>query len=267
MDSQSPQSDLAVRVRTALMLGVPALILLLVGGKVLVCVALLVYAASNVELYKVLHREHGGRALRAFALSLLLPVGYLADGDAGFQLAVGACTLFAFIAVVLETRTTPPTYETLFGPAVGLLLGGVIGSTIYIVADRASYSHEVLWLVLCVVASDVGAYFGGRHFGGSKLAIELSPKKTVSGAICGLAACAAVGVLGAELLATGFGAWWALYVSLIIGACSQVGDLAGSLVKRVYGVKDFGSLLPGHGGVLDRVVALMFAAQAYLIVR
>jgi len=118
------------------------------------------------------------------------------------------------------------------------------------------------WLVLYVIAvtwsTDTGAYLVGMRFGRTKLAPRLSPKKTVEGGLGGLAA--------ATLMSLAWGTWiglpwWhCLVLGPVLGALGQVGDLCESALKRDLGIKDFGALLPGHGGILDRFDSLLFTA-------
>jgi len=126
--------------------------------------------------------------------------------------------------------------------------------------------ETVIWIVACTWATDIGAYFVGASVGGAKLAPRISPSKTWSGLIGGMACAAAVSAsLG---LAFGLGSSFPL---ALIGAClavvGQIGDLAESAVKRGAGVKDSGSLIPGHGGLLDRVDGLVAILVVVAIVR
>ena len=121
----------------------------------------------------------------------------------------------------------------------------------------------VLWVLAVVWAADIGAYFAGRRWGRRKLAPAVSPGKTWEGALGGLLASIATGAaLGAAVpaLAPRFGvvAWGAS--ALVVGVVSIFGDLFESALKRTRGVKDSGTLLPGHGGVLDRIDSVIAAA-------
>ncbi len=121
----------------------------------------------------------------------------------------------------------------------------------------------VLWMLLLVFAADIGAFFAGRRFGRHKLAPRVSPGKTWEGAVGGLAAVALVAAAGAWHFglalapAVGFGC--------LLGAFSVVGDLTESLFKRSAGLKDSGNLLPGHGGILDRIDSITAAAPLFAL--
>ncbi|TVP82220.1 phosphatidate cytidylyltransferase [Thioalkalivibrio sp.] len=123
----------------------------------------------------------------------------------------------------------------------------------------------VLYLILLVGAADTGAYFAGRQFGRSKLAPEISPGKTREGLFGALFLVIPVGLLGAWLF--GLAAMDALVfglLSIVVALVSVAGDLQESVLKREAGAKDSGTLLPGHGGVLDRIDSLTAAAPVFL---
>jgi phosphatidate cytidylyltransferase len=145
-----------------------------------------------------------------------------------------------------------------------LYLGLPIGA---MVAIREARGREALFLLmLTVFVSDTAQYYSGRAFGRRPLASRISPKKTIEGAMGGF-------VFGGLFMAV-VGAWWlpavpaplraALGVSVV--ALGIAGDLFESMLKRSAGVKDSSALIPGHGGVLDRIDALLFAAPVYYIV-
>src|SRR5207237_7126291 len=121
----------------------------------------------------------------------------------------------------------------------------------------------------CVWATDSFAYFAGRAFGRHKLAAAVSPGKTVEGALGGLAAALIVGAAGGQLLFVAHSGLspvaFGLLVGGIAGVLGQVGDLFDSALKREIGIKDFGGILPGHGGVLDRFDSMLFVAPAVAI--
>jgi phosphatidate cytidylyltransferase len=145
-----------------------------------------------------------------------------------------------------------------------LYLGLPIGA---MTAVRETRGREALFLlVLTVIVSDTAQFYSGRAFGRRSLAPAISPKKTVEGALGGV-------MFGALALAVG-GAWWLpsmplpfrALLGVTIVALGIAGDLFESMLKRSAGAKDSSSLIPGHGGILDRVDALLFAAPVYYVV-
>lgn len=178
--------------------------------------------------------------------------------------------LLLAIAVVLAWRE----WRLLVGGwrRSGLLLAGA--AYIAVVAlSLLSLRHQpetglqaVLWLLATVWATDIFAYVAGRTLGGPKLAPRLSPNKTWSGALGGLAAAMIVGACTAWFW-TGGSVIGLAMAGALLSVVSQAGDLAESAVKRYVGVKDSGQLIPGHGGLLDRVDALMAAAVVMAAIR
>lgn len=120
----------------------------------------------------------------------------------------------------------------------------------------------VYFLVLTVWATDTGAYFGGRTLGGPRMAPDISPRKTWAGSLCGLISGCAMG-LGFAYFFGGKAILPALFLAAIISLASQAGDLFESWLKRRAGIKDSGGLIPGHGGMLDRIDGLVAAAAIY----
>jgi phosphatidate cytidylyltransferase len=121
----------------------------------------------------------------------------------------------------------------------------------------------VLWLVLLVISADIGAYFAGRSLGRRKLAPRVSPGKTREGALGGLVAVALVAWGGAAHF--GLPSFAVVVFGCAVGIYSIIGDLTESMFKRAAGLKDSGALLPGHGGLLDRIDSVTAAAPLYAL--
>lgn len=120
----------------------------------------------------------------------------------------------------------------------------------------------VLFLFCVTWGSDSGAYFGGRRFGGPKLAPSISPNKTVSGAIAGLVTAFVVGLVFWLSFPYSFSI---VIIAVLVAVFVALGDLLESYCKRYFGVKDSGQIIPGHGGMLDRIDGLLLAAPAFVI--
>lgn len=194
---------------------------------------------------------------------LVLAAGVLALGDAwGWALALlglGFAGLWA-VAEPPRFRRAVPGFWLAFGvPYIGCAGLGLI----QLRGDATAGLVNVLFLFLVVWSSDIGAYLAGRRFGGPKLAPAISPNKTWSGAAGGLAAAMAVGILAAYVMEPAAVPF--LRVALVaatLGLLAQVGDLFESWIKRRFHVKDSSSLIPGHGGLLDRLDGVLSAAPA-----
>jgi phosphatidate cytidylyltransferase len=125
------------------------------------------------------------------------------------------------------------------------------------------------WLAFVIAAtwlSDTGAYLVGRQFGRTPLFPEISPKKTIEGLAGGMIAAVVIGLLANEILGLGLPMLVAGLVASLLATIGVLGDLAESMMKRQAGVKDSGTLIPGHGGMLDRIDALLFTWTAGLYV-
>lgn len=194
-------------------------------------------------------------ALACLAVALLSLAWWQPAGPIVFVLVIA---LAAFAIGYFHSRS----------PWVGVgLLYVAIPCAGFIILRRAEPSGwaAVLFILLVVWATDIGAYFAGRQFGGPKLWPRVSPKKTWSGAIGGLVAGIIAGVVTAALTGVG-GIAVAAILAAALSLATQAGDLLESAVKRRFGVKDASQVIPGHGGVLDRVDGLFGAsALAWLI--
>jgi phosphatidate cytidylyltransferase len=145
-----------------------------------------------------------------------------------------------------------------------LYLGLPIGA---LAAIREMRGRDALFLLmLTIIASDTAQYYSGRAFGRRPLAPAISPKKTVEGAVGGFVfgalVCAVIGTLWLPVVPFALRA----AIGVMIVALGIAGDLFESMLKRSAGVKDSSTLIPGHGGILDRIDALLFAAPVYYIV-
>lgn len=260
-------SDLRKRVLSALVLGPLALAAVWVGAwpfKLMVAAAAAVLAWEWVHLCGLMTRRWPGMVvpgvllLACLAAALEQPLAALAALAAGFALALAAAPPAA-----------PPAGRPGAGrrwlaagvPYVGIGCIALIGLRGDGTAPLAQVGlGNVLFLLAVVWASDIGAYAAGRLLGGPKLAPAISPSKTWSGAAGGLVA--------ALLAGFGVAAWQgalppgppALLAAVLLGIASQAGDLLESWIKRRCQVKDSSGLIPGHGGLLDRVDGLLAAA-------
>lgn len=222
-----------------------------------------------------------------FALLLVAIVGILAwewarlcraPMPAPGALVLGACLLAAMVAATQGDFLTAAlilvagaVVAFAISGANGWLasgvvyLGGPVLALIWVRQDPEWGRIAALWLLAVVWASDIGAYAAGSTLGGPRLAPRISPNKTWSGLCGGVASAAAVGAAIAALGTAG-SPMRMMAVSAGIGLSAQMGDLAESWVKRRFGVKDVSGLIPGHGGMLDRVDGLLIAAMVTALI-
>ena len=139
-----------------------------------------------------------------------------------------------------------------------LCIGAPCVALLWLAADPATGRATVLWIFGLVWATDSAAYIVGRLVGGPRLAPRWSPKKTWSGALAGIAAAGVVGAITANILGISILSP-VLWVSMGLSVAAQFGDLAESAAKRRFGVKDTSGLIPGHGGLLDRLDGMLAA--------
>ncbi len=269
-----------LRVVTAFVALAVVLPVLFFGGVPGIQALCLAAAALGLWEYGNLRAPPAGRGNRLFAIALAwLPIlaAGIPDGGAGHSsaewmlLALG----ISFLAIPIQAVLRPREIETAPSRIAATLFGVVyLGFTLSCAVKLRTVGGEdgLLWVVLAlavVFLGDTGAYAGGRALGRHKLHPRVSPGKTWEGAVAGMAA--SIGAaLAARAVYAHFG-WWGAEipgplrvaaVGAVGGLFGQLGDLAESLLKRAAGVKDSGTLFPGHGGMLDRIDALLFALPA-----
>jgi phosphatidate cytidylyltransferase len=191
--------------------------------------------------------------------SILIPAGAIVLGmndamPAALMLLGAGCAVSAGLAALVRGA---PVNRT----AGGVLYIGLPTLALLWLRNTSEGAALVLWLFFVVWATDTCAYFAGRTIGGPRLAPSLSPKKTWAGLGGGMLGAALVG--GAFTLGRGGAVLWAAAFAAALAVVAQLGDLFESWLKRRVDVKDSGDLIPGHGGLLDRVDGLLFAAPAF----
>ena len=149
----------------------------------------------------------------------------------------------------------------------GVMYIGLAGVALLLLRhDPDAGRDNVVFLFLVIWASDISAYLAGRSIGGPKLAPRISPNKTWSGSVGGLLGAISVGVVAAILIGSEVSAWQVALVAALLGLATQSGDMFESWIKRRFGVKDSSGLLPGHGGLLDRLDGVLAASPVAALI-
>ena len=170
----------------------------------------------------------------------------------------------AAVAVIVYPRGGHWAVHPAFAVPAGMVVAWAAWLALVVIRDQPGGATWVLWLLFLVWSADIGAYFTGRRFGRRKLAPLVSPGKTWEGLLGGVAMSL---VIALTMLAPmgALSAWWPPVIVLLV-AVSVFGDLFESVLKRKRGVKDSGSLLPGHGGMLDRIDSVVAALPVFALV-
>jgi phosphatidate cytidylyltransferase len=250
------------RVITAAVLIPLVLLILLKGSYLLVVLVTALVAMLAAWEYSSIADSHGSgipRTLLLIAIGLLFAATF--RGPSLILPALGLCSLALLIVCSFRSplgRVLPDTAFSIFG----LIYCGLTLASLPLIWVRPGGAFSVVFLLCIVWTGDTAALYVGRNFGRHKLAPQMSPQKSWEGSAASLAGSL---IVAATLVGTfhypGPLAWW-LGLAVLLNVFAQVGDLVESAIKRGAGVKDSGALLPGHGGILDRIDALLLAAPA-----
>ncbi len=261
MSGLAGASNLQQRVLSGIVLIAVALTLTWAGG---IWYRLLAAAISGAVLYEWLSMTAQGEkpSNRWLAIGLLAVLLIL--------LVSGASISFlsmALVGAIIVTGAHAVRFEAGFWPTLGLAYAGLLGVALSALrGDDAAGLYATLFLFAVVWATDILAYFVGRAVGGPRLAPSISPGKTWSGAVGGTVSALIAGLAVASYFGSPLG-WAALAVLiLVLSVVSQIGDLFESSIKRRFGAKDSSQLIPGHGGVMDRVDGLATASFALFLI-
>ena len=256
--AKRPPTELSMRVYSALILISIALFLTLTSVESFALLITLFISAMAWEW---------GRLVRGEGLDTAFGVQIVTTAAAALATVQGcpACAVWAVIAgsfAVFLIRSADVERPQAWWSAAGVFYAGLPAvALIWIRGDPAYGWLAILYIFIIVWTTDSAAYLFGRWIGGPKLAPRISPKKTWSGLIGGAASAGLAGLAFALIVDGAFSPRLAL-LAIVLALISQIGDLGESAIKRTFGRKDTSGLIPGHGGVLDRIDGLLFAALA-----
>lgn len=254
------QNEVRVRTISGVSLGVFVIVLAWFGGLGFRLLSVAIMALVFFEWFRIVQVQSLSRRVWV--------IGSLTVASVGVSILAGLATpalvlaTAGAVAVGLVRRFEAGD----LWPSAGLIYAGYFGVAFAELRDGGEYGFAVILFLFAIVwSTDILAFFGGRSLGGPKLAPVISPKKTWSGFLCGMAGGVAAGLITASIFGTSSFLWIA-FLSIVLSLSGQVGDLFESALKRRFQVKDSGDLIPGHGGVLDRVDSMIFAAFAAYVI-
>lgn len=250
------------RLVTGLSMAIPVALLLLFGPFWSWClVVTLMTGVSLWEYQRMTFPEETPQTWRAFfiATGLIFPAAAALGETVGLHCALVLALFAGFLCILFLSPEDPGGIRRLSQFSLGWLYIPYLLSYILLVGQDAAGSTWIFFTLLVMAASDAGAFYTGKHLGRHKLYERVSPKKTVEGSLGGLLASMLVGAIFARLFIDNPGFAAVFFFSGFLALVGQMGDLMESLVKRLCGKKDSSELLPGHGGLLDRLDSLFFA--------
>jgi phosphatidate cytidylyltransferase len=249
--------DLPTAIMTAAIVVIIALICFEIGRTATAVLAAVIIGVATLEFCTTLQQKGMRPAtLLALVAAVTMPLATKHYGTSAYPVYFAVVVVFSMLWFLWEVTPGRPLIGISSTVLSFAYIGGLGGFAGLLLAEKDGVGL-ILGVALCVVAYDVVGFFVGSQFGRSRIAPNVSPNKTVAGTVGGVIASVVVGVAVVPQIhpwTTKYG--FALGVLVAIGAF--LGDLCESMIKRDLNVKDFGALLPGHGGILDRFDGLLF---------
>jgi phosphatidate cytidylyltransferase len=247
-------ADLGMRTASSLVLVPVVLLDVWMGGAWFIVLIALMGVLAAREWVAI---AHGGHEIQFAFLALAALASSVLPTTTGTVTALIGLILVAAVSNIVEMlrNPKPSTWSR-----IGALYVGLPVLSLATLREDATYGAQaIIWLLLAIWSADIMAYFAGRIIGGPKLAPILSPKKTWAGLAGAVAGAALITIIFGTFMPAGI-AWPLVAIAGVLGIVEQGGDILESALKRHHGLKDSGNLIPGHGGIIDRVDGLFAAA-------
>ncbi|HLR61841.1 MAG TPA: phosphatidate cytidylyltransferase [Lentibacillus sp.] len=243
----------------AFLIFIPAVV---IGG---IIFQLLVYLLASIALFELIRMRQISHYYTPAIFALLSLWLLMLPDSSHFLLGFEKIEVFMIFVLFLLSYTVMAKNKFTFDDAGFVLLAiTYVGMGFFYLLETRDGSApaglaNIFYVLVVIWATDTGAYFCGRAFGKHKLWPEISPNKTIEGALGGIVLAVVIGMIFHIAFPFPYDMIIVIAVSVLVSIAGQIGDLVESAFKRHYGVKDSGNLLPGHGGILDRLDSLLFA--------
>ncbi len=256
-------NDLRTRVISGVLVASISGFFLYIRGPLVIVIALF-YSISGVVEFNLAYRRVGYKPMPVISGLLAAVIvtffTFYNSYDVRMALLVGYAIFFVMIAYqVISDYDFIDVIITFFSVIY-------VAIPISFIIELSKRPDNFMWLVfLLAIITDIFAYLVGKTFGKNKLIEEISPKKTIEGAIGGVVGCVLTSLLFSKFFLPQVNLLQMILLSIIGSIASQVGDLTASKIKRYCGIKDFSNIIPGHGGILDRLDSILFTATIVYI--
>lgn len=251
------------RVLTGGLLFALLFIMLILSGVYIFILAFIFTVLAMWECYAMFwhgDEDIGGRIIALIMGGIILATGWL--NPEALLPVIG----ISFILITVYTLITTSQSTALYFKQIGILLFGIFYIPVLLVPILSCSPWEQFFLICIVTISDTMAYFVGLTYGNHKIWPKISPNKSIEGSIAGLFACIIVATLFGTI--TGKASMLSFIIlSSILGVVAQLGDFFESALKRATHLKDSGTILPGHGGILDRADSILFVIPTYTLLK
>ena len=246
--------------------GLPILIILIIYGTpfhfwllLTICITL-----GLMEFYRLLAKNNTDCfALAGLGLGLLISIAFLKGNiPAVFPLIISLVVTIPFLISLTQGRDFSAVMLRLFGTIVGVFYVAWLLSHLIWIRAFPHGKAMILYLLLVVWTGDTAAFYTGHSIGKHKLSPGISPNKSIEGAVGGMIGSIAVSVIAHFTFLKQINLVHIVFLGFLLNLLAQLGDLTESLMKRGFGVKDSSSLIPGHGGILDRIDSILFSGPA-----
>ncbi len=256
-------SDLRQRVISGALVAIVSGVFLFIRGPLVIVIALF-YSISGVVEFNLAYREAGYKPMPLLsgilAAIIVTFFTFFDNYDVRMALLIGYAIFFAMMAYQVVSN-----YEFI---DIIITFFSVVYVTfpIAFIIELSKRPDNFMWLVFVLaIFTDIFAYLVGKTLGKNKLIEEVSPKKTIEGAIGGVIGCLIIALMFKWFFLPQVDILQMILLSVVGSIASQVGDLTASKIKRYCGIKDFSNFLPGHGGILDRLDSILFTSTIVYI--